>query len=110
MLIEHLALGLGKLQLEFRGLAGAVWGGKSTGAPWRTTTCFSQVGEDRICPRVAEWDVDDAVVGERAHGGDGGRFLATTGGGARDEEASISNFVSFICTFARYLQVTYLPK
>jgi hypothetical protein len=47
-----------------------------------------KVCEDRENRGVSEGDVDDAVVGEGAHGGNGSRFLTTAQGGTADEETS----------------------
>jgi len=89
--VKGLTLCLGELHLEFRGLAGAIDAGEGASAPWGTTVNLVQVGEEREGDLVAKWNVDDAVVGECAHSGDGGGLLATTWSGGGDEEAGISN-------------------
>lgn len=48
-----------------------------------------QVGELREDGLVAERDVDEAVVGEGAHGGNGSRLLATTEGTGGNEETGV---------------------
>lgn len=48
-----------------------------------------QVGELREDGLVAERDVDEAVVGEGAHGGNGGRLLATSDGTGGDKETGV---------------------
>lgn len=50
---------------------------KSTSTPSATAVDLLQVGEHREDGLVAERDVDEAVVGEGAHGGNGSRLLAT---------------------------------
>lgn len=81
-----LALGAGDLELEGGGLAGAVAAGEGAGAPGGAAVDLVQVGHEGEGLGVAEGDVDDAVVGESGHGGDGGGFLAAAHGGGGDEE------------------------
>lgn len=49
-----------------------------------------KLAEEREGRLVAQRHVDDAVVGESAHGGDVGGFLAAAWGGAGDEDAGVS--------------------
>jgi hypothetical protein len=86
---KGLALGLSNAELERRGLAGAVTGGKGTSAPRRTTVDLIEVGEVGECVLVAEGNVDEAVVSKGAHGGDAGRLLATTLGAGADEQTGV---------------------
>jgi hypothetical protein len=48
-----------------------------------------EIGNELECVRVSERDVDDAVVGEGAHGSECGGFLATPETGTGDEQASV---------------------
>jgi len=89
--VEALALRLRELQLEVRRLAGTVGAREGTGAPRGATTDLAQVAEDRERQLVAKRDEDDAVVGECAHGGDGGGLLAAAWGAGGDEDAGISD-------------------
>lgn len=88
-LIEGLALGLGNLELEGSGLAGAIGTSKGTGTPGATTVDLLQVGQEREGGLVAQRHVEEAVVGEGAHGGNGSRLLATTEGTGGDEETGV---------------------
>lgn len=87
-LVKVLALNLGNLELERRGLARAVSTGKSASAPGGAAVDLAQVGELAKALCVAQGYVDDAVVGKSGHGGDGGALLAATGRGSRDEETT----------------------
>lgn len=88
-LVEGLALSLGDLDLEGGGLARAVGTSEGTSTPGATTVNLIEVGQQREGGLVAQRDVDEAVVGEGAHGGQSGRLLTTTGGTSGDEETSI---------------------
>lgn len=62
---------------------------KSTSTPSATAVDLLQVGEHREDGLVAERDVDEAVVGEGAHGGNGSRLLATTKGTGGNKETGV---------------------
>lgn len=82
-------MGSGNPQLELRGLAGAVTAGKGTSAPGGATVNLVQIGKVGECGLVAQWHVDEAVVGEGAHGSQAGALLATTLSTGGDEETSV---------------------
>lgn len=63
--------------------------GEGTGAPSATTADLAVVTEEVECGLVAKRDVDDAVVGEGAHGSESSALLSTTLGAGRDEQASV---------------------
>ena len=63
--------------------------GEGTGAPSATTADLAVVTEEVECGLVAKRDVDDAVVGEGAHGVKGSGFLATAHSASGDEETSV---------------------
>lgn len=62
---------------------------EGTGTPGATTVNLVEVGQEGECGLVAERNVDETVVGEGAHGGDGSGLLATTGGTGGDEETGV---------------------
>lgn len=62
---------------------------KGSGAPWGTTTDFSEVGEGAEDGLVAERDVDDTVVDEGRHGVHDGGLLSSAGGGGGDEDTGV---------------------
>ena len=84
---ELLALDLGDLEFERRGLARAVTASVGAGAPKRATVDLVEVGELRECLRVAEGHEDHAVVDERRHGVRDGDLLPAAGGARRHEDA-----------------------
>lgn len=88
-LVEGGTLELGELEFLLGRLAGSITTGEGTGTPRRTTTDFSEVGLDFKGGLVTERDVDDAVVGESAHGGDASGLLAATDGSSADEETGV---------------------
>lgn len=57
--------------------------------PGATTVNLVEVGQERGRGLVAERNIDEAVVGEGAHGRDSSGLLATTGGTSGDEETGI---------------------
>ena len=63
--------------------------GKGAGAPRGATVHFVQVGELPEDGLVAQGDVDHAMMGECAHGGDAGGLLAASQSGGGDEEADV---------------------
>lgn len=63
--------------------------GKSTSPPRRSSAHVLEVRKDGKGLLVPERHVDHAVVRERAHGGDAGRFLAAAGRGRRHEQAGV---------------------
>jgi len=63
--------------------------GEGTSAPWAATADLTQVCEDVEGGLVAERDVDEAVVRQSGHGGDGRALLPTTLGASGDEEAGV---------------------
>ena len=57
--------------------------------PWGTTVDLLKIGQLSEGGLVAQRNVDEAVVDESRHGGDGGGLLATTEGAGADEHTSI---------------------
>jgi hypothetical protein len=57
--------------------------------PWGTTVDLLKVGQLSEGSLVSQRNVDEAVVDESRHGGDGGGLLATTEGAGADEHTSI---------------------
>lgn len=88
-LVKGLALDLGDLELLGRGLAAAVAGREAARAPGRATVDLGEVGQLAESGGVAQGHVDNAVVGEGGHGGEGGGLLAAAGGGGGDEEPRV---------------------
>jgi hypothetical protein len=108
-LVEHLALSSGELELLRGRLAGAVGGldrtlvlgiwiricgwrttyRESASTPRAATADLRDVAEEREDGLVAQRDVDHAVVGQGAHGGDGRALLPAAHGAGRDEEAGV---------------------
>jgi hypothetical protein len=88
-LVESLALRSRDLELLGRRHAGSIAVGKSTRAPSGAAANLAVVAEQVESGLVAERHVDDSVVGERAHGGDGGALLATALGRGADEQARV---------------------
>lgn len=105
--VEGLALLNGNAELQRSGLAAAITGGESSGAlddmsvlkfsslrvsqltPWGTTVDLLKVGQLSESSLVAERNVDEAVVNQSGHAGDGGGLLATTEGTGADEHAGV---------------------
>lgn len=50
---------------------------------------LSEISELLESSRVSERNVDETVVGESAHGGDGSGLLTSTKTGGRDEDTSV---------------------
>lgn len=88
-LVEALALDLGDLELEGGRLARAIGTGEGTSTPGATTVNLVEVGEEGEGILVTQRDVDEAVVGEGAHGGNRSGLLATTGTSSGDEDTSV---------------------
>ena len=84
-----MALLLGELELLCRWHARAVASSEGARAPGGAAADFAQVAEEGEGGGVAERDIDDAVVGEGAHGGDGGGFLTAAHGAGADEQAGV---------------------
>lgn len=84
---ELLPLSLSNLQLERSRLARAVTSGEGTRTPGTTAVNLAQAGHLGKGLGVTEGHVDDAVMGEGRHGGEGGGFLSTTEGTGGDEES-----------------------
>lgn len=63
--------------------------GECTRSPRRTTSHFTEVGENRKGGRVTKRDVDYPMMGKRAHRGDTGRFLPTSGRTGGHEQTGI---------------------
>lgn len=80
-------LGLGDLELQGRRLPRAVSARESTGAPGAAAVDLVEAHELGRGLGVAERHVDEAVVGQSAHGGDGRGLLAAAEGAGGDEEA-----------------------
>ena len=88
-LVEGLALCGRNLELLGRRHARAIAVGEGTRTPGRATTNLGVVTKKVEGGLVAERHVDDSVVSEGAHGGDGGALLSTALSGSADEEASV---------------------
>lgn len=88
-LVKGLALDLGNLELLGRGLTAAIASCEGTGAPGGASVDLGQVGQLGKGLGVAQGHVDDAVVGQRRHGGEGGGLLAAAGRGRGDEQAGV---------------------
>ena len=88
-LVERLALSGRNLQLLGRRHARAIAVGESTRAPSRAATDLAVVTEKVEGSLVAERHVDDAVVGEGAHGRDSGALLSTALGRGADEQTCV---------------------
>lgn len=80
-------LGLSNLELQRRRLSGAVGARKGTRAPGAAAVDLANVHELAGGLGVAEGDVDEAVVGEGAHGGNGRRLLSAAQGARGHEQA-----------------------
>ena len=80
---------LGELELLGGRHTGAVATGERARAPGGAAADLAQVAEDGEGSGVPERDIDDAVVSEGAHGGNGGGFLTAARGAGADEQASI---------------------
>ena len=87
--VEGFALNLGDLDLEGGRLARAIGTGKGTSTPGATTVNLVEVGKEGEGGLVAQRDVNEAVVGEGAHGGDSSGLLATTGGTSGNEDTGV---------------------
>jgi len=86
-LVELLALDLGDFELGGGRLPGAVGGSEGTGAPSGAAADLVDVAELGKGVGVTKRDVDDAMVSEGGHGGNGGGLLATAKSASGDEEA-----------------------
>ena len=75
-LVELLALDLGHLELKRGGLAAAVATGAGASTPGGATVHLGEVGGLGEVVGVTLGNVDDAVVREGAHRGEGGRCKA----------------------------------
>lgn len=89
MLEEALALCLCELKLLCTWLSGTIWTSEGTGTPWRPAADFREVDElaEGLC--VTERDVDEAVVGEGAHHGNGSGLLSSSCRCGGDEETGV---------------------
>lgn len=88
-LVKLLALDGGQLFLHITRLARTVTTSESTRSPGTTTADRIQVGQDAEGLGVSEGHVDDAVVGEGAHGGESSGLLATSLRGSGDEDTGV---------------------
>lgn len=86
---KGLALGGGNAELELGGLARTIGAGEGTGTPGGAAVDLGQVGDVGEGLGVAEGDVDDAVVSQGGHGGEGSGLLTTAGGSSGDEETGL---------------------
>lgn len=62
---------------------------EGTSTPGAATVDLLEVGKEGEGGLVTQRDVDEAVVGESAHGGNDGRLLATARGTSGNEDTSI---------------------
>jgi hypothetical protein len=62
---------------------------EGTSAPWGSTPDLAQISQQRERGLISQGDVDNAVMGHGAHGGDGSALLSATQGAGGDEEASV---------------------
>ena len=88
-LVEDSALNGGELKLLRGGLAAAVGTGEGTGTPGAATMDLAKVGDLREGLGVTERNVENSMVSEGRHGGNGGRLLTTTEGTGGDEETGV---------------------
>lgn len=84
--VELLALNARNLQLALAGLPAAITTGKGARTPRAAAVDRREVGQLTEHLGVAERHIDDAVVGEGAHGRNGSRLLATAETSSGDEE------------------------
>lgn len=87
--VKGLALLSSDGELQSSGLAAAICAGESSRAPGRATVDLLEVGELRKYGLVAQGNVDEAVVGQSRHGGDGCGLLAAAEGTGADEETGV---------------------
>lgn len=85
---EGLALDCRNLELLGGGLTRTITAGKGASTPRATTVDLSQVCQLSKGLGVTERHIDDAVVSEGRHGGNGGRLLSTTRRASGNEEAT----------------------
>lgn len=89
LLTESLALNSSNLQLQLSWLSAAIRTSKSTSTPWRATVNLSHVAHLVERLGVTEWDVNNAVVGEGAHGSNSGGLLTTSHGAGGNEDSGV---------------------
>lgn len=94
MLAEGLALDSSELELEGGRRAGSVSASEGSGAPWRTTTDFRNIGELGEGLGISKGNVDDSVVCHGRHSGNDRALLSTTRGTGRDEDTGVFAIIS----------------
>lgn len=85
-LVELLALDFSDIQFQLGWLSGTSWAGEGASAPWRATVDLLKVAQQSAGVLVAQWNVDQTVVGEGGHGVGSSHFLATAWGAGGDED------------------------